>query len=398
MLSDFLGSYKKDLSEFVSTVKEDTNSVLNLAAEKLKTGLNEKHAPVKQTGAPPVIPEHFETFLKNTAFETDSAFADFASTFDLEARREHFKTAEEADPAVAGARKRLVPGELSEKDFWQRYFYFRHVHRRARLLAGDDQASQDEEELSWGDDDETGASEGGLEFFEDKEGNLSGETSHLCSPVINELEAQVKDLQEKLNESKTRTYVAEQRVFTLETKVTDLQEQLERCSCNKSLSISPKCEKQDNSSPSGSGVHKSFQEDPRSSSMSNAKSLSPSDLRKEEEIQTLGPHSSESRAVNEAPIPPREVALVNEQDRTAGQTVTDAKENIEEDQSSEDSSGGWQVKDDDDIDADADVSVSASDNGGKERNTDKDEQLGGKDRALEEEEEEEDVAGWAAWE
>lgn len=159
MFSGLLDQYKRELNEFVSTVKEDTSYALSTAAEKLAqlnqdassedkdASLNAASASLKLAKIP-----DFETFLEVDleSGEHLAGFEDFASSFQLSSREDQIKAASETLLDLYDA---YVPDRMTHEDFWLRYFYFQHVQRRARLLAGDI-GQQDEEELSWGDEEE----------------------------------------------------------------------------------------------------------------------------------------------------------------------------------------------------------------------------------------------------
>ncbi|GBG31215.1 Hypothetical Protein FCC1311_074362 [Hondaea fermentalgiana] len=184
MFSGLLNQYKRELNEFVETVREDTSQVLSSAAEKLSKlnvdgddsdedkGAHAAAASLKLARIP-----DFETFLEVDLEHGDqlAPFEDFASSFQLSSREDQIKAAGDALLDLYDA---YVPDRMTHESFWMRYFYFQHVQRRARLLAGD--MGQQDEELSWGDDDEEEDLEDDDEDQEDQD-RAAGDSSNTKS-------------------------------------------------------------------------------------------------------------------------------------------------------------------------------------------------------------------------
>jgi len=254
MFSGLLDAYTKELGEFVSTVREDTSTALSSAAARLQQRLGEEAGRLdgaargsRAAGGLPAAapPPDLASFLA-ADLAHDAGFDDFRASFDLEARRELL---ESASAQCAEELERFVPDALTEDEFWVRYFYHQHMQRRARLLAGD-LALPDDEELSWGDDEdgstadatsEPGSDGGDLarEPSDGDDGRAEDDDSEAAEPgagaalarsaklVADEQawEKQLAAISRQLERTKMRASLAEEKAARLEEELLETREE-----------------------------------------------------------------------------------------------------------------------------------------------------------------------------
>ena len=266
MLASLLETYKQELGEFVSTVREDSSRALVSAAEKLKQlSVREDEGDEEQPGRARKAADfsRLDELIESGFLETDPAFEDFYKSFDPEPRREQIEQARESvqaelDKFVIGSDGQ--DGWLSEEEFWTAYFYFEHVRRRARLLAGGEpSATHDEDDLSWGDDDDeeghmirqdrsgaesnadpTNSSTREKPFSRDRnESHVEEEKDPRGSglPGTSDLELRdgtqryyqeaLESLGKQVKQAEMRASLAEEKVGVLTSQISELQEQLQ---------------------------------------------------------------------------------------------------------------------------------------------------------------------------
>jgi len=150
--------YKEDLNEFSKTLVNDTTSVLQdrLAALRVfgsnreEKGRNAR-SPIQQQNRIARLQSHELTFTEDPA-DAD-AFAAWSNQFDIGAHTESVTHLLTSNETVREFHTRLVPAQVSYRDFWCRYYYKLHClleedKRRAALLKSATEAN-DDEELSW---------------------------------------------------------------------------------------------------------------------------------------------------------------------------------------------------------------------------------------------------------
>lgn len=115
---------RNDLTEFVSAVKEDTTSALNQMDEDFD---KEELTPVEEEAIRRSnLPETYLAPL--TSPDTDEAeatrVADFLEGFSLDAQKDDMTRLLEENPdTIKKFLDELVPDQVSEEEFWQRYYY-----------------------------------------------------------------------------------------------------------------------------------------------------------------------------------------------------------------------------------------------------------------------------------
>ncbi|KAI9767386.1 MAG: hypothetical protein M1839_004528 [Geoglossum umbratile] len=82
-------------------------------------------------------------------------YADWLKGFSVDSKTEQIAKDLEAYPELRSAMERLVPDKVAYKDFWNRYYFLRHVveteeQRRRDLLKG--ATTEDDEEIAWDED------------------------------------------------------------------------------------------------------------------------------------------------------------------------------------------------------------------------------------------------------
>jgi len=140
MFASLLDQYSKELGEFVSTVREDTVSALETAKKKLLSEEEEEEEEDEHD-------DSIESIMQTK--QLGGAYSDFYSSVDLSSQ-----DLDELRTKYSELLATFVPGQLAEEEFFCRVLYFQHLERRARLLAGTPSMNEDDEDLSWGDDDD----------------------------------------------------------------------------------------------------------------------------------------------------------------------------------------------------------------------------------------------------
>eukprot|EP00752_Nemacystus_decipiens_P006231 g5621.t1 len=167
---------RKDLGEFVTTLKDDAAVTIKSAMAHGETGEEEydsssagsEGGDVKgrrqqrqqqpATAALRAMRADIKTYTEDIAESQSERLPAFLASFDLGARTKDIATLLKEDPVVAKIHTQLVPEHVTYDDFWARYFF-----RAERVASGKteggmsfppDDEGEDEEEFGWGEDDQ----------------------------------------------------------------------------------------------------------------------------------------------------------------------------------------------------------------------------------------------------
>jgi len=152
--------YKEDLNEFSRTLVNDTTTVLQDKLASLRVFDGKKNAanttsPIQQQNRIARLQRNESTFTQDPS--DTAAFATWTNQFDIGAHTESVTHLLTTNETVREFHTRLVPAQVSYREFWCRYYYklqclLEDDKRRAALLKS--AIANDEEELSWDVEDE----------------------------------------------------------------------------------------------------------------------------------------------------------------------------------------------------------------------------------------------------
>eukprot|EP00924_Labyrinthula_sp_SR-Ha-C_P004551 maker-scaffold_1-snap-gene-4.16-mRNA-1 protein AED:0.17 eAED:0.17 QI:53/1/1/1/1/1/2/270/282 len=126
-----LDQAKKDLDEFVSTVKHDTSEVFNIGIED--TAENFGSSDSQEDKKPKVTFREFiksdkTVFLKNELFEAP-LYADFRAGIDISDRSDEISSLLSEEKLINDIFLEFVPEKLKYQEFWTRFFFLRSQHK-----------------------------------------------------------------------------------------------------------------------------------------------------------------------------------------------------------------------------------------------------------------------------
>eukprot|EP00727_Mastigamoeba_balamuthi_P011609 m51a1_g7070 hypothetical protein (276) ;mRNA; f:199981-201228 len=179
-LNEIVDICTKDLADFSSQIREDSQRVVSdVQAERLPTIRAEVHSFVRQlavaTGFEPVPPSEaapqgpspvpaaeaaLESSIRRQP-EDAGAFEEWRKTFDLNSMTEQVAEVLSKDETVRTLHTRLVPAEISYKQFWENYFYQQHQRQqqqeqRQAILT---RVAADDEDIGWEAEEDDGEAE-----------------------------------------------------------------------------------------------------------------------------------------------------------------------------------------------------------------------------------------------
>ncbi|CAM9834924.1 unnamed protein product [Scytosiphon promiscuus] len=175
------GLIRKDLGEFVSTLKDDAAVTIKSAmtlgegGEEYESSLYEgsensetegrrprqQQPPQQQrqhevTAALRAIRADIKTYTEDVPESQSERFSAFLEKFDIGARTQDIATLLQEDPVVTKIHTQLVPQHLTYDDFWARYFFRAEGVAKGKAGGGISfpQDDDDDEDFGWGEDDQ----------------------------------------------------------------------------------------------------------------------------------------------------------------------------------------------------------------------------------------------------
>lgn len=178
----------EDIKEFGTTIKADTEKVLESVAQEIGTSTSSgSRASGDATSAQ-------SAFKIDINAKDEEAFREFMKNFDLESKKSEIASLLASNTHVHALYQQLVPTEISADEFWGRYFWKNEENakkeqtrlqllNKTKALA----SKMSEEEFKWDDDEDESAPQ-----QEDAEAKAEKpETSNAESSIEQEARAQV---------------------------------------------------------------------------------------------------------------------------------------------------------------------------------------------------------------
>jgi len=170
---EIVNIYKEDLSEFSKTIVQDTTVVVQEKLADLQMGdavkqdRRSKSASRNQNQHQARISLLQKDPHTYTDAPNDPTFEEWASTFNIGAYTETITHLLTSNESVREFHTRLVPAQVSYRDFWCRYYYRLHIldqeeQRRAALVKSTIESNEDDD-FNWDDEDDSKTSEKGEE-------------------------------------------------------------------------------------------------------------------------------------------------------------------------------------------------------------------------------------------
>lgn len=170
---EIVNIYKEDLSEFSKTIVQDTTIVVQEKLADLQLGdaskkdRRSKSASSNQSQYQARIALLQKDSHTYTDAPNEHAFEEWASTFNIGAFTETITHLLTSNESVREFHTRLVPAQVSYRDFWCRYYYRMHKldqeeQRRAALVKSTIESNEDDD-FNWDDEDDSKAGEKAIE-------------------------------------------------------------------------------------------------------------------------------------------------------------------------------------------------------------------------------------------
>jgi len=159
---EIVNIYKEDLSEFSKTIVQDTQTVLQEKLADLQIGDAQKVRSRRSKNSLNSHEARIALLQKDLHTYTDApehpSFEEWASAFNIGAHTETITHLLTSNESVREFHTRLVPAQVSYRDFWCRYYYRVHKleeeeQRRAALLKSATESNEDED-FNWDDEDD----------------------------------------------------------------------------------------------------------------------------------------------------------------------------------------------------------------------------------------------------
>ncbi|CAM9374308.1 unnamed protein product, partial [Laminaria digitata] len=162
------GLIRKDLGEFVTTIKHDAAGTImsamalgEAAEEEYESSYDSSSVDGEPRGRQPAsaairaMRADIRTYTEDVSESESERYSAFSARFDLSARTKDVATLLKEDPVVTKIHTQLVPEHLSYEDFWSRYFF-----RSERVAEGKGgggmsfpcDGEEEDDDFGWGDD------------------------------------------------------------------------------------------------------------------------------------------------------------------------------------------------------------------------------------------------------
>lgn len=149
------GAIKNDLFEFITTVQEDAHDTLSKVVD-----INPSKRKVEEekiTEEERILSEfrnNFATYAENVKEEHKPEFEKFLKSFSLSSKADEIEYILELENGIAKHYDALVPVELTPDLFWARYFFKVNILIISSLGSVLESAYDDDEELTWAEDED----------------------------------------------------------------------------------------------------------------------------------------------------------------------------------------------------------------------------------------------------
>mmetsp|Transcript_30144 Transcript_30144/g.56031 ORF Transcript_30144/g.56031 Transcript_30144/m.56031 type:complete len:391 (-) Transcript_30144:240-1412(-) len=174
---------KSDLYEFVATVQEEAQEslakVVDINAEKTS---EEQEKISEEERILSEFRNNFSTYSEDVDPEQAPEFEKFLKSFALSSKAEEIEYILEEEAGVVKHYEALVPSQLTPDMFWARYFFKVNILVMSSLDSVFESAYEEEEELTWGEDDD-----GGVVNDNDIKENSATSTPHVSTGDLTSL-------------------------------------------------------------------------------------------------------------------------------------------------------------------------------------------------------------------